>query len=251
MLSAASNQGEAIAATARLVLPWGDTDDRLHSAVAAADVCGPVPRTRRLRHGRPAAVAAKVRELAGHGRIKKEVIAELNAGAIHPDVLVNEVFEACVEDHLQGPVFVIDYPAAICPLTKRKASNPAIAERFELFIHGMELANAYTELNDPSLQEELFRTQLAGLAEEDSMAKMDHDFVQALKVRHAAGGGAGNRHRPAGDAADQQPLDPRRDLLPAAAAGAGAVSVRYIARRRRASRPKPPDGKCSPRGSRD
>ena len=60
----------------------------------------------------------------------------------HPDVIKNEVFEEKVEDELVGPVFVIDYPASICPLTKRKKDNPAIAERFELFIKGMELANA-------------------------------------------------------------------------------------------------------------
>ena len=68
------------------------------------------------------------------------------------DVVVSEIFEELVEDQLAGPIFVIDYPAAICPLTKRKTSNPAVAERFELFVKGMELANAYTELNDPVLQ---------------------------------------------------------------------------------------------------
>ena len=104
---------------------------------------------------------------------------------------MNDVFEATVEEALIGPVFVIDYPAAMCPLTKRKASDPAIAERFELFVHGLEVANAYTELNDPRLQEDLFRTQLAGLAAEDSMAKMDHDFVRALKVGMPAAGGMG------------------------------------------------------------
>jgi lysyl-tRNA synthetase class 2 len=109
----------------------------------------------------------------------------------HPDVIVNDVFEEVVEYHLQGPVFVIDYPASMCPLTKRKKGQPDIAERFELFIDGMELANAYTELNDPRLQEELFRTQLAGLPEEDSMAKMDHDFVRALKVGMPPAGGLG------------------------------------------------------------
>lgn len=95
----------------------------------------------------------------------------------HPDVVKSEVFEAKVEDRLAGPVFVTDYPASICPLTKRKAGQPEIAERFELFIQGMEVANAYTELNDPDLQEELFSKQLAGQAEEDSMAKMDRDFI--------------------------------------------------------------------------
>ncbi|HEY2252948.1 MAG TPA: lysine--tRNA ligase [Planctomycetaceae bacterium] len=109
----------------------------------------------------------------------------------HPDVIINDVFEEMVEPHLAGPVFVIDYPAAMCPLTKRKHGQPEIAERFELFIDGMELANAYTELNDPRLQEELFRTQLAGLSEEDSMAKMDHDFVRALKVGMPPAGGLG------------------------------------------------------------
>lgn len=108
-----------------------------------------------------------------------------------PDVVTNEVFEELVEDRLEGPIFVIDYPAAICPVTKRKASNPAVAERFELFVKGMELANAYTELNDPLLQESLFRTQLAGQKEEDSMAKMDDDFIRALKHGMPPAGGLG------------------------------------------------------------
>ena len=112
------------------------------------------------------------------------------AGKDHA-VIVNDVFEEAVEPHLHGPVFVIDYPAAMCPLTKRKTGQPEIAERFELFVHGLELANAYTELNDPRLQEDLFRTQLTGLKEEDSMAKMDLDFVRALKVGMPPAGGLG------------------------------------------------------------
>ncbi len=109
----------------------------------------------------------------------------------HSDVIKSEVFEAKVEDALMGPVFVTDYPASICPLTKRKRDNPAIAERFELFVNGMELANAYTELNDPDLQEALFENQLEGMADEDSMAKMDHDFVRALRNGMPPAGGLG------------------------------------------------------------
>jgi len=109
----------------------------------------------------------------------------------HPDVLKNAVFEEKVEDALTGPIFVMDYPASICPLTKRKADDPDVAERFELFAHGMELANAYTELNDPDLQEELFKTQLDGLPEEDSMARMDHDFIRALRHGMPPAGGLG------------------------------------------------------------
>jgi lysyl-tRNA synthetase class 2 len=109
----------------------------------------------------------------------------------HLDVIRNEIFEEKVEDSLQGPIFVIDYPASICPLTKRKRDNPEIAERFELFVLGMELANAYTELNDPDLQQELFETQLQGLDEEESMAKMDHDFIRALRYAMPPAGGLG------------------------------------------------------------
>jgi lysyl-tRNA synthetase class 2 len=186
-----SDSADATDDPGRLVLPWGD---------AQIDFTPPWPRRTYAELFRQhagcemsdgAAVADRARELAGQGRIRREVVSELDAGRMHPDVLVSEVFEACVEDHLQGPMFVIDYPAAICPLTKRKADNPAIAERFELFVQGMELANAYTELNDPRLQEELFRTQLAGQSEEDSMARMDHEFIRALKCGMPPAGGLG------------------------------------------------------------
>jgi lysyl-tRNA synthetase, class II len=107
------------------------------------------------------------------------------------DVLVQELFEHFVEEKLVGPVFVHDYPASLCPLTKRKRDNPRIAERFELYVHGMELANAYTELNDPITQEQTFSQQLTGLSEEDSMAKMDHDFIRALRHGMPPAGGLG------------------------------------------------------------
>jgi len=136
-------------------------------------------------------------EHAGVDPTDESAVAELakslhiETAGRHPDVIKNDVFEAKVEDALVGPIFVIDYPSSICPLTKRKRDNPAIAERFELFVHGMEIANAYTELNDPDLQEELFRTQLAGMSEEDSMAKMDTDFVRALRYGMPPAGGLG------------------------------------------------------------
>jgi lysyl-tRNA synthetase class 2 len=101
------------------------------------------------------------------------------------------LFEQEVEHRLIGPVFVHDYPASLCPLTRRKRDNPAIAERFELFVRGMELANAYSELNDPVLQEATFRQQLAGLPEDDSMARMDDDFVRALRHGMPPAGGLG------------------------------------------------------------
>lgn len=162
-------------------LPWGKTE--------TIDFASPWPRRK---------YADLVAEHAGVAiddadavKALAETIGDIETEGVHPDVIVNDVFEAKVEDALTGPVFVIDYPASICPLTKRKKDDPAIAERFELFIHGMELANAYTELNDPRLQEELFRTQLEGQDEEDSMAKMDTEFIQALKVGMPPAGGLG------------------------------------------------------------
>jgi lysyl-tRNA synthetase class 2 len=107
------------------------------------------------------------------------------------DVLVHELFEGLIEEHLEGPVFVYNYPAALCPLTKRSRTDPRIAERFELYVRRMELANAYTELNDPIMQEQTFSAQLAGLPEEDSMAKMDHDFIRALRHGMPPAGGLG------------------------------------------------------------
>jgi len=104
-------------------------------------------------------------------------------------VVINEVFEATVEDNLVNPTFVIDYPASLCPLTKRSKDDPAYAERFELFIGKMELANAYTELNDPAVQQENFKIQLRG--QEETMATMDDDFITALKYGMPPAGGLG------------------------------------------------------------
>ncbi len=114
---------------------------------------------------------------------------EIDHSKMDDIVVVNEVFEHTVEEHLINPTFVLDYPAALCPLTKRKKSDPRYAERFELFIGKMELANAYTELNDPMVQEENFRLQLRG--QEETMATMDEDFVLALKYGMPPAGGLG------------------------------------------------------------
>jgi len=116
---------------------------------------------------------------------------KLDVAGKHPDVVKNDLFEEKVEQNLHNPTFVMDYPASICPLTKRKQGQPNIAERFELFVQGMELANAYTELNDPDLQEQLFSQQLEGQKEEESMARMDKDFVRALRHGMPPAGGLG------------------------------------------------------------
>jgi len=123
------------------------------------------------------AVRAKARQL------------DLDEAQMDDAVVVNEVFEATVEDNLIAPTFVIDYPAALCPLAKRKKDDPRFACRFELFVARMELANAYTELNDPAEQYENFHKQLRG--QEESLTKMDTDYVTALKYGMPPAGGLG------------------------------------------------------------
>jgi len=120
---------------------------------------------------------------------KKAAELELDEANMDDAVVIHKVFEATVENNLVNPTFVLDYPAALCPLTRRKKDNPQYAERFELYIATMELANAYTELNDPAVQEENFQIQLRG--QEESMAVMDKDFITALKYGMPPAGGLG------------------------------------------------------------
>jgi lysyl-tRNA synthetase class 2 len=105
------------------------------------------------------------------------------------EVVANDVFEKVVEPHLEGPVFLTDYPTAICPLTKSKSEALDICERFELFIAGMELANAFTELNDPIEQRKRFEKQLLQKAE--GTVKLDEDFLLAQEHGMPPAGGLG------------------------------------------------------------
>ncbi len=104
--------------------------------------------------------------------------------------LSNDVFEETVEEALGGPVFVTDYPVQICPLTKSSPDDPRLAERFELFIGGMELANAFTELNDPAEQEKRFSEQVA-LKDPETPGEVDYDYIQALEFGMPPTGGLG------------------------------------------------------------
>jgi lysyl-tRNA synthetase, class II len=109
---------------------------------------------------------------------------------IPPPRLANDVFEATVEDTLHGPIFVYDYPVAISPLAKRKPEDPRVTERFELFVAGMELGNAFSELNDPIDQEQRFREQLLQV-DDESPSELDVDYVTALEFGMPPAGGLG------------------------------------------------------------
>jgi lysyl-tRNA synthetase class 2 len=103
---------------------------------------------------------------------------------------MNDVFEATVEQHLTGPVFVTDYPTPICPLTKANPADPRIAERFEVFVACMELGNAFSELNDPAEQHRRFEEQVAS-QDPEAPGEVDVDYVQALEYGMPPAGGLG------------------------------------------------------------
>jgi len=106
-----------------------------------------------------------------------EVDAQMGKGK-----LIDELFGEKVESNLIQPTFIIDYPVEMSPLTKKHRLKPGLVERFELFVNGKEIANAYSELNDPIDQKERFEDQLR-LAErgDDEAMAMDHDFIRSLE----------------------------------------------------------------------
>src|ERR1700723_3134141 len=114
-------------------------------------------------------------------------IEKLSAGE-----LIGEIFEAVAEAHLVQPTFIYDFPTAISPLSKRRADDPSIAERFELFIAGMELANGFSELNDPFDQESRFAAPVAKGGQE-APKEVDTDYIRALShgLPPTAGEGVG------------------------------------------------------------
>ena len=106
--------------------------------------------------------------------------------------ILNLFFEEFVEEHLIQPTFVMDHPVEVSPLTKRKPDKPDYVERFELFIYGREMCNAYSELNDPIDQRERFKAQEAALAAGDEEANTtDEDFMNALEIGMPPTGGIG------------------------------------------------------------
>lgn len=120
-------------------------------------------------------------------RVAKGLGLEIEEAKLEEEV-VNKIFEKFVEPKLVKPTFVVDYPARLCPLSKRKQDIPDLAERFELFIGGHELANAYSELNDPLEQKARFEEQV----EEDVETKaVDEDFIHALEYGMPPAGGLG------------------------------------------------------------
>ncbi len=119
-------------------------------------------------------------------KVAKDMGLDIREAKIDEE-FANKIFEKTVESKLIKPTFIVDYPAVLCPLSKKKQGEPELTERFELFINGQELANAYSELNDPVEQKARFEEQ----ARAAGSGAIDEDFVRALEYGMPPAGGLG------------------------------------------------------------
>ncbi|MBQ6169824.1 MAG: lysine--tRNA ligase [Ruminococcus sp.] len=134
---------------------------------------------------------SEIKTLEEARKIADEKGVEYEARHKRGDIL-NLFFEAFVEEHLIQPTFIMDHPIEISPLTKKKPDAPDYVERFELFITGREMCNAYSELNDPIDQRERFKAQEEALSQGDEEAnRTDEDFLNALEIGMPPTGGIG------------------------------------------------------------
>jgi lysyl-tRNA synthetase class 2 len=132
----------------------------------------------------------ELRNLASATAIAKQLGVEIPKGG--PGKVASAIFEALWEEHLMQPTFVYDFPTEVSPLSKQRPDDPDTVERFELYAGGFELANAFSELNDPVEQRRRFEEQLASRAAGDQEAHvMDEDYVRALEYGMPPAGGEG------------------------------------------------------------
>src|SRR6266550_1973491 len=153
-----------------------------------------------LREGARAAASAKLGRDVTDGDLRQRDSAAKIARDLHlevkpadgPGKITTTIFEALCEDQLIQPTFVYDFPTEVSPLSKQRADDPDTVERFEFYIHKMEIANAFSELNDPVEQRRRFEAQLTGRATGDLEAhEMDDDYVHALEYGLPPTGGEG------------------------------------------------------------
>ena len=170
----------------------------------------------RRRAGRAAETAESVRARLGGAR------AGAPPAATYGHLLM-ALFEEPSRSTSSQPVFITDHPTDVSPLAKQRPDDPRFTERFELYIAGMEIANAFSELNDPDVQAERFRQQVAARERGDAEAHLfDADYVRALEYAMPPAGGEGIGIDRLTMLFTDRAVDPRRHPLPAAAARRGA-----------------------------
>jgi len=132
-----------------------------------------------------------LRERGPAATLAKDLDIEVQPGD-GPGKITTTIFETLCEDRLIQPTFVYDFPTEVSPLSKQRADDPDTVERFELYINGVEVANAFSELNDPAEQRRRFEAQLKDRARGDVEAhEMDEDYVHALEYGLPPTGGEG------------------------------------------------------------
>jgi len=175
----------ALKAAGSLELQYGDT---------LINLTPPWPRISMFEAMKSRGVPENIFTDAGYAKEwAREEGLDIETGASHGKIL-DEIFKEKVEPELVQPTFIIDYPVELSPLAKKKKDQPALVERFELFIASREIANAFSELNDPIDQRERFFRQVEARQQGDEEAQwMDEDFVRALEygMPPAAGEGIG------------------------------------------------------------
>ena len=138
------------------------------------------------------AADAELRDRLGGAQVVRDDGTSQDLKALPRTKLIDEIFKRFVEPTLEQPTFVVDYPVEISPLAKPKRGDPTLAERFELYVQGRELANAFSELNDPDEQRARFEAQVRARAAGDQEAhQLDQDYVRALEYGMPPTGGAG------------------------------------------------------------
>jgi len=138
------------------------------------------------------AADAELRDRLGGAQVVRDDGTSHDLKALPRTNLIDEIFKRFVEPTLEQPTFVVDYPVEISPLAKPKRGDPTLAERFELYVQGRELANAFSELNDPDEQRARFEAQVRARAAGDQEAhQLDQDYVRALEYGMPPTGGAG------------------------------------------------------------
>ncbi len=171
-------------------VPWGDRQISFAAPFARTPFRRLVVEAAAARLGRAVEEAA-TRDLASIAALAQELGVEVEPGW-GPGKIGTEIFEKFVEDTLVQPTFVYDYPTEVSPLSKQRADDPETVERFELYVGGMEIANAFSELNDPAEQRRRFEAQLADRARGDQEAhQMDEDYLRALEYGLPPTGGEG------------------------------------------------------------
>ncbi|MDR3211546.1 MAG: lysine--tRNA ligase [Planctomycetota bacterium] len=155
------------------------------------DVAKPWPRRRIHDLIREVAGVDPADDQAMRERLVRAGMEAGKAGALDHDNLLKEVMDEIVEPTLVQPTFVTHHPASLNPLCKRNREDPTLSDRFEVIVAGFELANAFSELNDPAEQKARFESQLARGGDESYCDQIDHDYVSALEIGMPPAGGMG------------------------------------------------------------